>query len=367
VLQRDFLVASRSGEEYVAPDIYRAFNALRDNALSLGEAERSLQHAMSRAEGMDIGSVEMEVDVILREAGSLVTSAFLEITGSGEFLDQVLLGSAFDSAELTVRLLLSDGREVAPAEALSEASLDLLALMLFCAVVEACAQHGQARFLVLDDVFQSVDSTFRERACRYLAARFSDWQLVITTHDRLWFAVLSDTFQRAAVPFVSREIVRWSMAEGPTIRSASARPDRALRHAMNSSEPAQICSAAGLLLEEIADRLSVTLGSSVVRRPGDRYTLGDLWPGVRKRLSKTTLADSSEAVSNSLVLRNLVGAHFNAWAQSVSHSEARQFGKSVLDLLDQVRHQACAGWIERAPGGRYQCRCGDLTIGPRRA
>ena len=152
------------------------------------------------------------------------------------------LEGAPDSNELEVVLDLANGATAAPESVLSEANLDLLALLVFCAISEAAADHGQAKVLVFDDVFQSVDAVYRERACRYLAGRFKDWQLFITTHDRLWFSVLGETLRSVGMPLLPREIVRWSFDEGPVIREALVEPDSSLYRAMGRmtrSRPAQ--------------------------------------------------------------------------------------------------------------------------------
>ena len=125
-----------------------------------------------------------------------------------------------------------------------------------------------------------------------------------------------------------------------------------------------ICSSSGLLLEEIADRLSWTLGCGVTRRRGDRYTLGDLWPGVAKALRRTDAAETAAAVEGSLVLRNLIGAHFNEWARSISTAEAARFGAATMSLLDRTHCKKCGQWLIPAAAGvkRWSCRCGAVAI-----
>lgn len=64
---------------------------------------------------------------------------------------------------------------------------------------------------------------------------------------------------------------------------------------------------AGRLLENVCDTLSWTLGVSLTRRRDDRYTIGDLWPPVRKALRKTPVRPTTDEIDRYLHLRNLFG------------------------------------------------------------
>jgi hypothetical protein len=108
------------------------------------------------------------------------------------------------------------------------------------------------------------------------------------------------------------------------------------------------------------------LSISVTRRKDDRYTLGDLWPGVAKSLKKTGLREKIETVEKWIHLRNLVGAHFNEWAQSLSLGEAILFANSIIGLHSSLFCENCYSWIEPVLEGRqgFMCRCGKIRILP---
>jgi recombinational DNA repair ATPase RecF len=367
VLERHYSVEQQTRKGTIrrlAPEVNRPFNRAHSFAVEIERRERSQRLNAQRAAGTQHNRVEAEVQSILAEAGSVVTESFTAISSASDFVTGVRLEGAPDSNELDVVLDLANGATAAPEAVLSEANLDLLALLVFCAISEAAADHGQSKVLVFDDVFQSVDAVYRERACRYLADRFRDWQLFITTHDRLWFTMLAETLRSIGMPFLPREIIRWSFDEGPVIRDALVEPDSSLFRAMEAGDAIATCATAGLLLEEIADRLSWTFGTSITRRRGDRYTLGDLWPGVAKVLRRTDAVAEVEAVADSIVLRNLIGAHFNEWARSISNAEAERFGEATMSLLDRTHCKKCGHWLLPAAPGvkRWSCRCGALLI-----
>ena len=257
---------------------------------------------------------------------------------------------------------LANGHSALPQNVFSEANLDLLALLVFLAFAKESASKGQAKFLVLDDVLQSVDSSIRLLVAEYILHEFSDWQLVFTVHDRLWLEQLRELFRQSNHSFAECEIIRWKFETGPVIISGSRDAEFSLVDALNRGDLIGICSQAGILLEKICNYLSFALPVSVTRRKGDKYTLGDLWPPVHAKLLKTGAKPIAEEVYRWLHLRNLVGAHYNDWAYSLSLQEAQLFGESIINLLHQVCCDKCYRWIEKSEGltdGRnWVCRCG---------
>ncbi len=141
------------------------------------------------------------------------------------------------------------------------------------------------------------------------------------------------------------------------MRSSSADPAASVRKALREGSATSIAMEAGRLLEAICDTLSWTFSVSIVRKRADRYTIGDLWPAVRKELRKTNLAETAEEIDRYLLLRNLLGAHVNEWAEGASLTEVRRLGSSVVALLDATYCADCRQWI--APAGRdaWACRC----------
>lgn len=214
--------------------------------------------------------------------------------------------------------------------------------------------------LILDDVFQSVDATVRTAAVEYLLSEFSDWQLIFTVHDRLWFEQLRNSLRRHNHPFVEHELRRWTFEGGPVI-AVPGQLTSSLRRELEHGDPAAICAAAGRLLEQASDHLSWRMGSSVIRRREDKYTLGDLWPGVRKALRRTSVERVCDRIDRLYGLRNLAGAHYNSWATSLSTHEAIEFGDAVLELASATWCPDCHDWVERS-GPTIRCRAGHQVL-----
>ena len=301
---------------------------------------------------------------VFENAGQRITDAFVKISPSRIFIEKIeIIRGKITDVSLTTLVYLSNGVKISPREVFSEANLDLLALLIYLAFAKEAGERGQVKFLVLDDVLQSVDSSIRLLATEYILQEFNDWQLVFTVHDRLWQEQLRVLLRRLNHNFVEKEIVKWQPDVGPYIINVSRESNLLLKEALLRGEVNWICSQAGMLLEKVSNVLSVNFKSSVARRKDDKYTLGDLWPGVHKILKKTNLRLLAEETDKWMHLRNLIGAHFNEWANTLSRQEAQILGESVLNLYEATFCETCFRVVEEiSTEPKWQCRCGTVSV-----
>lgn len=305
-----------------------------------------------------------ELKATLGDVDSWLTGAFREITGSEHVSEiHVELGESSASA-LDIRVQIED-RSYSE-RIFSEGYQDLLAMLFFLVTARVTAAHGQVPILILDDVLQSVDAHIRVALMQFILREFKDWQLLVTVHDRLWREQLHKLFQDAGMPIVSIELRDWSFGSGSHVDQPTRDPGAALRTVVTTRDPSAICALAGRLLEQICDILSWSIPVRVQRRRDDRYTLEDLWPGVASALQKTSAADCIRRVEGLRHLRNLVGAHHNEWAQTVTLSEAERFAAAVLELLDYVWCSKCKAWVQYVDRKTVRCPCATTELSPLR-
>jgi hypothetical protein len=297
---------------------------------------------------------------LLADVTESLTESFKKISPTAESVQSVTLDLAPESVEITLMATLVNGVVVRAESYFSEANLDLLALLLFLSLMKFASEHGQPKIMVLDDVLQSVDSSIRVKVARYLLEEFGDWQFLVTFHDRLWKEQFAAVFS-AKHQFVEREIHDWGFSSGPRIVEARRDATDALRECLKGDDPRVICGNAGYLLETLADWMSKSLQTSVTRRHGDKYTLGDTWPGVAKKLKNVGLQAEVDRVDGYMWLRNIHGAHYNEWATGLSIVDARHFGDSVLDLWERVWCQKCRQTLGKH-GNVFHCNCGLISF-----
>jgi len=250
----------------------------------------------------------------------------------------------------------------------SEAHLDTLGLSIFLALrVWHRRMHPNFDLLVLDDVLTSVDAEHLVRVSEFLLREFSDYQILLTTHDRIWFEHLRDIQNRCRVSnrFVNKVIHKWTVEDGPDLREPEdERQDLELR--LKNGEPKDIASTAGRLLEHILQEMRYNFRLRIGARRGELYEIGEMWPAFYAEMRKnypslySAAKEALDALDVRWPLRNWIGAHFNEWAARVSRESSMAFGKAVADLFDRLFCADCRRFVEPSatPLGQVACRCG---------
>ena len=252
----------------------------------------------------------------------------------------------------------------------SDAHLDTLGVSIFLALRRwHRKRYPEFNLVVLDDISTSIDSAHAVRLSELLLKEFGEYQVLLTTHDRIWFEHFQDIQSRCGVSanYVNKVIHKWTIDEGPDLREPQDERDR-LKKLLTEGAPEEIASMAGRLLEHILQEMRYSLSLSVQAKRSERYEIGELWPSFYKAVRKgyQTFYAQTRSLLDSLDLnwpvRNWVGAHFNEWAKHTSRQDTVQFGDAVAGLFDAVFCPECRKFItpSNAPIGQLSCRCGTL-------
>jgi energy-coupling factor transporter ATP-binding protein EcfA2 len=255
----------------------------------------------------------------------------------------------------------------------SEAHLDTLGIAVFLALRHWYRRRNPGfNLLVLDDIVTSVDAAHAARLADYLIEESKDYQLILTTHDRILFEHIKDLQGRhgAAARFVNREIVSWDLESGPGLHEPQDQITT-LREQLSGPDGPAIASAAGRVLEGILREMRFRLDLSVPAKRDERYEIGDIWPAFLATAKKgfpglyASGATTFDALDVRWPLRNWIGAHFNAWAKRIPLSEARRFGLAVSELFDLVYCSDCREFLSqsRVPRKQLACRGGHRVLG----
>jgi hypothetical protein len=74
-------------------------------------------------------------------------------------------------------------------------------------------------FLVLDDIVTSFDLGHRRRLLRLIKEQFGDWQIILLTHERLWFDLIQKELSQSGWLFKE---VEWDMENGIQLSPSAA-------------------------------------------------------------------------------------------------------------------------------------------------
>lgn len=295
---------------------------------------------------------------VLQSISEDLTNSFARITQADHVKSINVLVGKSGPVSLDVVIEFKNGTTALPQQTFSEGYRDLIASLFFLAVTKRAGDLGQARVLVLDDALQSVDASIRLDLMDFVLEEFRDWQLIITGHDRSWLNQLRRLYQAHNRRFSERAITRWSFDSGIEFSNHSETVADDVRDALERGRARPTASATGLLLEQICQELSWRLEISIHRKEGDRYTLGDLWQGVEKRLRKSPLAEEASSVNKRLIIRNLLGAHYNSWAEEIPWSEVETLARAALTIYEKTYCTYCGTWV----GKNGVCKCGRLKL-----
>lgn len=296
------------------------------------------------------------------EAASRYLSNAFKYISNADYIEYINLQVGKSTVtSFEIEIILRNGKSVSPNQIFSEANYDLMVLLLYLSIIRVGVDNGQEKLLIIDDVLQSVDANIRVKFIDYILRELSDWQFIITCHDRLWLNQLRELFKLKSHTYKEYNISNWSFETGPTIMEINHHSmDETLKQAISTSNTRIIASMAGVFFEKICHELSISLRGSIERKPDDKYTIGDLWPSVLKHLKQTPLKETVEDIDNFKHVRNLLGGHYNEWADMMSDDEVLHFAQLVQKLYEQTFCSNCMKWISRNGKKDYYCHCRSI-------
>jgi hypothetical protein len=255
------------------------------------------------------------------------------------------------------------GQEVQPPRKyLSESHLNSLGVVLFLA--NARIFNKQAKFLVLDDIVTSFDTSHRRRLLRLLRDEFFDWQIIILTHESVWFEIIKKEMAQHGWKF--HEV----RADGPNGIVLDDSPASLKEIIAQKKDKDDVTNDLRKLLEMVLKEICASLEVKVAFRFNE-------WN--EKRMAdelisqlRSTLGDKSPDLKKHAVFSDLAGSALVA--NLVSHDNADKIvGEDIDVLLEDIEKLVslftcpeCERYISakiEVPGEKaISCKCGKTQI-----
>ncbi len=231
----------------------------------------------------------------------------------------------------------------------SEGHLDSLGICIFLAFVKKFVEN--CPLVILDDVITTIDAGHRQKLAEVLLEDFADKQLIVTTHDEIWF----DEFRaiekayRLEGDFKNMEIVDWDLDSGPRIRGYIPRRE-SIENKLKDGDRNGAANDARRYLEWILESACWALEVPVILRRDSRYGIGDLLPSVRKRVSGMLRGSGYEEkfefafteLDKTVVLANIL-SHRDL--SNVSAEEVSSFVLAVVRLNEMFSCPDCECFV----------------------
>ncbi len=330
-------------------------SARAERALTIAEA---VFDAYQRKQKDDLGE-------LLEQISSRVAK-FYSTLHPGEELDGVSI-EPWTAKGVELAIDFYGSRQRPPHGVLSESHLNSLAIAVFLAM--AASFNEKLGFLILDDVINSFDVEHRGRLAELLADGFSDWQLIVLTHDQQFFEHLS----RRAPSWRKIEFTSWSHASGPrTTKYETSGMLAAARERLQEGDVHGAATKGRRALEELLQEVCEALSAPLAFRRGqanDRREIGELFIGLRR-----TLKDHAKSQLQSIepIFKHLeadvgatlnVAAHASRGRSGVSEVKAALERIETLDALWSCPDCRTRVWHKGTPDAA-RCRCGKSAFPP---
>ncbi|UYP48604.1 DNA replication and repair protein RecF [Candidatus Lokiarchaeum ossiferum] len=220
----------------------------------------------------------------------------------------------------------------------SEGHLDSLAICIFLAYFKTF--HNEFPYLILDDVLTSIDSQHRSRYCDLLLSNFPNQQLIITTHDKIWFDYISGHIRAKGQQskFLEIQIIRWDLEGGLQFKKVIPEEDM-----IDKLIEDNLMSAAGnqirILFERILKDFCKMFEFSLKYKENNDHTIGDLFPTIKKQICGLILNEPLKSRVDNLFTKieahrwmgNLL-SHDNMDRSSITTEEVQIFKELVFSL-----------------------------------
>lgn len=258
--------------------------------------------------------------------------------------------------------------QVKPAyKILSESLLNSLGLSVYFACVRTFNQD--CKFMVLDDIINSLDAHHRGTIIDLLAEKFSDFQIILFTHDDLWFERLRTRFPN----WVKKKIRDWNYAEGPVIDFAKTTKEQLDEMLKDGSMAKEAGAKFGEYLEGVLNELCENLEAKLKYRYMNRDlpAMRELFDALLERLKEILPADSDifksikKTWEDDVTIRNFCDHDRRNYASSISTAEVKNCVEKWFAIEGQIRCAVCGKFVEyiKMKGKTYlSCPCDALKV-----
>lgn len=269
---------------------------------------------------------------------------------------------------ITIKYSFYNERQTPPVALLSESHINCLGLAFFLASVRAFNKVNE--FFVLDDVISSFDSTHRTRFIRLLINKFSEYQIILLTHEKDFFDIASSEAKRKNWLIAS---VSWTPEKGTSFET----PLVDLRTKIEDKFKARNIDGLGNDIRRYAERqlkqIAYNIEAGLAFRFNDKNEermMNELLSSVQSKVNKQSPADlkTKNNIDNILASPILIGnktLHDNSFKENINDLEV--FWEDVKKLIKTFycSEENCKSFVALKNfdnvNNKIRCNCGSVN------
>jgi energy-coupling factor transporter ATP-binding protein EcfA2 len=297
---------------------------------------------------------------------SVKINEFYQFMNPDEQFDEIRIVTKGDEDKLlglTIEYKFNGGWVSPPQKYFSESHLNCFGLSFFLASVIAFNKTN--KFIVFDDVISSFDSNHRIRFANLLMQEFSDYQLIVLTHENNWFE-----YFRSAVKGKGWVVnsVLWTNDRGThfveTIESLREKIEKKIADNNTDKLGNDIREYLESILKNIAVNIEVKLKFLFNDKNEDRMAY-ELLTEVKGRVSKSTELSKSNALFERTLACTFIGnkdSHDSSFTPKIGDLKA--FWSDVKDIEKLFYCETCKTSIQvkyyDEASKEIRCKCTNL-------
>ena len=219
----------------------------------------------------------------------------------------------------------------------------------------------------MDDIVTTIDANHRNRVAQLLLDEFRDNQLIITTHDGIWYEELV-SFQRARGlqnKFENIEIIDWNMHTGPIIRQYKPKWEKILEK-LTGNDKSGAGNETRIYVEWILKQSCKMMEATVVYKETGKYTVAELLDSAESRINKllkesdlkTNLLGQFKELRTTAFMGNLL-SHDNPQIENLSLGEIEAFCNAAHDFHKSFLCPDCENFLKYFRDSKV-VRCSNL-------
>ena len=259
--------------------------------------------------------------------------------------------------------IIFGGDPISPAyKILSESQLNSFGLSIFLASIKNF--NIDFKFIILDDVINSFDAYKRPRVIDLLEENFSDYQILLLTHDSIWL----DRLQRSFPQWIRKHFLGWDYAIGPRVELGKNSYEQ-IEEFLAKDNPTEAGRTFGVYLEWILQLLCENCEASMKYNRRNEHDLSELFQAFRERLKKKLKATHSivKLISDfetDTGFRNFC-AHWKDPEIPYTSSEIEEIVERWKNIEVKIECNKCHKFIryEKVDGHEHiSCPCRELNL-----
>ncbi len=265
---------------------------------------------------------------------------------------------------ITIEYSFFDETKTPPIAYLSESHINCLGLSFFLASVKAFNKKN--KFFVLDDVISSFDRSHRYKFAQLLTSKFSDYQVILLTHEKEFFELVSSEVKSKG--WILNNF-KWSKDRGTGIERGIADIKDRIKKKIEDKNTDGLGNDIRVYTERVMKRVALEIEAKVAYRNNDineKRMAPELLDAVQSKLSKANKelkekADIPKIKGMPMFIENTT-SHDNSFQESIEDLEA--IWEDIKKLIHNFYCPNCDKFLSLKyydnVEKKIRCSCGKL-------